>query len=179
MSPEITASGTLSSNTPEETALTEQIVTSMRAIWKIGMVETDKNLKEDSRLTTEQYGILRFLFDTGPQRVKDIAYNAGTTSSPITISVKRLERAGLVKRVRSKIDERVVTVHLTDHGRNVFTERRRERRKGLSSLFNSLDMKERNQLNALLEKVLANSRTATTKTTTTIATKTISVANTT
>jgi MarR family transcriptional regulator, organic hydroperoxide resistance regulator len=104
--------------------------------------------------------MLHFLYDSGPQSVKYIAAHAGTTSSPVTISMKRLERANLVKKIRGKSDERIVTVHLTEQGKKVFEARREERIKILSQLFNSLDLKEKYQLNALLEKVLLSSSPA-------------------
>ena len=89
----------------------------------------------------------------GAQRITDIASHIGTTASPVTISVKRLERENLVKRERSTEDERVVKVQLTKHGRDQFELWRLRRRKALSKIFDPLDENEKNSLLALLSKV--------------------------
>ncbi len=87
-------------------------------------------------------------------RIKDLASQIGVaSSSPITISVKRLEQRKLVRRERGKDDERVVTVTLTDRGRGVYESWRNERRKALSSLFESLSEREKETLLRLLDKV--------------------------
>jgi DNA-binding MarR family transcriptional regulator len=104
-------------------------------------------------VTPEQYSILRFLNTNGPQRVKDIAAYIGTTASPVTISVKRLEKQNLVKRERNSIDERVVTVQLTEEGRARFDMWRLRRREAISGLFESLTQKEKSTLLSLLQKV--------------------------
>jgi DNA-binding MarR family transcriptional regulator len=134
--------------------LNDQIASSVREIWRLARIMTS-SARED-KVGIEQYWILRLLYESGAQRIKDIAEHLGTTSSPVTISVKRLAHAKLVSRERNKKDERVVTVGLTQKGRHVFETWRRERRKALSSLFDPLDVKERNQLLSLLEKVLRN-----------------------
>src|SRR4029077_17410780 len=104
-------------------------------------------------VTPEQYWILRFLNFNGPQRVKDIASYIGTTASPVTISVKRLERKGLVKRERNSKDERVVTVQLTQEGKERFEMWRLRRREATSGVFESLTQKEKSALLILLQKV--------------------------
>jgi DNA-binding MarR family transcriptional regulator len=140
----------------EETMITEEIVDSVREIWRLGKAGTGSP-KKDS-ITIEQFWVLRYISDQGPKRIKDIAAYIGTTSSPVTISVKRLEKMGLLTRERSKSDEREVTVHLTEHGKKVFEARQEDRRSVLASVFNPLDTKEKQQLNALLQKVLARSQ---------------------
>jgi MarR family transcriptional regulator, organic hydroperoxide resistance regulator len=109
-------------------------------------------------VTQEQYWILRFLYNSGSQRVKDIASHIGTTPSPVTISVKRLERENLVKRERSTRDERVVTVHLTRQGKDRFEAWRQRRRKVLSAVFDSLNEREKNSLVSLLSKVASSNQ---------------------
>jgi len=105
-------------------------------------------------VTSEQYWILRLLYTSGAQRISDIASNIGITASPVTISVKRLERDNLVKRERSTVDERVVRVQLTKHGRDQFELWRLRRRKALSRIFDALDESEKISLLALLNKVI-------------------------
>ena len=136
--------------------VTEQIATFIREIWR--MAKNMTNPRKKGKISLEQYWILRLIYNSGPLRIKDIAFEIGTASSPVTISVKKLEHSRLLRRERSRTDERVVTVHLTPLGRKVFEAGRQERRRALSSLFNSLDELERVQLRDLLSKTLAHTK---------------------
>ena len=135
----------------EEDSVTEKIADLIQEIWR-----TSKSVSHPVRIgevTPEQYSILRFLNTNGPQRVKDIASYIGTTASPVTISVKRLERQNLVKRERSSEEERVVSVQLTKEGKERFEMWRLRRREAISGVFESLSQKEKLSLLALLQKV--------------------------
>jgi len=135
----------------EEESVSEKIADLIWEIWR-----TSKSASHPVRVgevTPEQYWILRFLNSNGPQRIKDIASYIGTTASPVTISVKRLERQNLVKRERSSKDERVVTVQMTAEGRERFEMWRLRRREAISVVFESLNAKEKTALLGLLQKV--------------------------
>lgn len=140
----------------EDRFLTENILAGIHEIWHSARIM--EPFVRSEKITLEQYWILRLLYETRSHRVKDIAQRIGTTSSPVTISVKRLERRGFVSRERSKEDERVVTVNLTSRGRAVFESWRKKRRKTLSILFDALDLNEKRTLLKLLEKVDAVSK---------------------
>ncbi|MDG6998615.1 MAG: MarR family transcriptional regulator [Nitrososphaerota archaeon] len=131
--------------------VSERIADSVWEIW-IASKNASSPIKT-GEVTHEQYWILRLLYMEGPQRVKDIASHIGTTPSPVTISMKRLEHQDLVKRVRSTKDERVVTVELTKHGRKRFEAWRDVRRKSLSRLFDTLKDREKQMLLGLMSKV--------------------------
>jgi DNA-binding MarR family transcriptional regulator len=135
----------------EPRILAEKIAASIHNIWR-----STRNMEpfvKAEKITIEQYWILRILYESGPMRIKDIASRIGTTSSPATISVKRLERRGFLLRKRSTKDERVVIVQLMRRGRSVYETWRNKRRKSLSLLFDSLDLKEKQSLLKLLQKV--------------------------
>jgi DNA-binding MarR family transcriptional regulator len=135
--------------------LNEKIANAMRDISRQARVTTNSRRKKTDRVGIEQFWILRFLYDEGPKRIKDIAEEIGITPSPVTISVKRLAASKLATRERGKADERVVTVRLTEEGKRFFESWRADRNQALYSLFNVLDDDEREQLNVLLQKVLA------------------------
>jgi DNA-binding MarR family transcriptional regulator len=143
----------LSSNLEQEKeeSVSEKIADYIWEIWRTS--KTASHPVRVGEVTPEQYWILRFLYNAGSQRVKDIASYIGTTPSPVTISVKRLERQNLVRRERNSQDERVVTVHLTKQGKERFEIWRLRRRKAISRVFDSLNSTEKKSLLGLLQKV--------------------------
>jgi MarR family transcriptional regulator, organic hydroperoxide resistance regulator len=147
--------GKMLADARQQGPLTERIVDAVWEIWRTSKVMY--NPLRQAGMTPEKFWILRTLYTSGDRRIKDIAAQIGTTSSPVTISVKRLESEGLVKRERGTEDERIVTVRLTGKGVSVFESLREGRRKAIASLFNLLDEREKSQLFSLLEKVLASS----------------------
>ena len=68
-------------------------------------------------LTYPQYLVLNVLWREDDQTVGGIAEKLALESSTLTPLLKRLEAAGLVRRVRNPDDERQVVVALTDQGR--------------------------------------------------------------
>ena len=135
----------------EVESVSEKIADLIWEIWRVS--KTASHPVWVGEVTPEQYSILRFLSANGPQRVKDIATYIGTTASPVTISVKRLERQSLVKRKRNTKDERVVIVQLTEEGKERFEMWRLRRREAISRIFESLNQKEKLSLLGLLKKV--------------------------
>jgi DNA-binding MarR family transcriptional regulator len=135
----------------EEESVSEKIADLIWEIWRTS--KTASHPVWVGEVTPEQYSILRFLNVNGSQRVKDIAAYIGTTASPVTISVKRLERQNLVKRERNSKDERVVTVQLTREGKERFEVWRLRRKEAISGVFESLNQKEKRSLMILLQKV--------------------------
>ena len=108
-------------------------------------------------ITREQYWVLRLLAERGPMRIKDLASAIGCTAGSASVAVKRLERAGLVKRKREEEDERVVTVRLESLGLRKLKGWGREQLTSMSALFEPLSPDEKKALHDLLEKVLGAS----------------------
>ena len=135
-----------------ENVLPEQIVDAIWNLWRNWRALSHP--VRQGQITPEQYWILHLLHRYGPLRIKDIAGRTGTGSSSVTIAVKRLERDGVVMRRRdNEEDERVVTVHLTEKGRELFRSWRQARRRALLEIFAPLDDQERRQLYTLLTRV--------------------------
>ncbi|WP_344341861.1 MarR family transcriptional regulator [Agrococcus versicolor] len=67
-------------------------------------------------LTHPQYLVLLALWERAPRSLRDLA--AAVALEPATLSplVRRLEAQGIVTRVRSAVDERVLDIGLTDAG---------------------------------------------------------------
>jgi DNA-binding MarR family transcriptional regulator len=70
------------------------------------------------QLTTNQYNVLRILRGSHPAMLacSDIAERMIERDPDITRLIDRLEARGLVKRIRSRRDRRVVEVGITDEG---------------------------------------------------------------
>jgi DNA-binding MarR family transcriptional regulator len=105
-------------------------------------------------ITREQYWVLRILAEKGDMRVKDLASAIGCTAGSASVAVKRLERAGLLKRVRGRKDERIVTVSLEKQGLKKLDRWKGDQLATMAGLFESLNSEERRTLRALLEKAL-------------------------
>jgi DNA-binding MarR family transcriptional regulator len=76
---------------------------------------------EEHGLTTEQYAVLVSITYVGePARVTDIARWLERSTNSISMIVDRMVRAGLVRRVRDKVDRRVVYVSKTSKAESLF-----------------------------------------------------------
>ncbi|WP_405435453.1 MarR family winged helix-turn-helix transcriptional regulator [Streptomyces anulatus] len=71
---------------------------------------------KDLGLTYSQYLVMLVLWEHGPQPVKGIGERLHLDSGTLSPLLKRLETAGLVRRERSREDERSVVIDLTDEG---------------------------------------------------------------
>jgi len=97
--------------------------------WR-GLIETtpllrrrlDQLLMADSGLTGSDYPVLVTLHERGdrPCRSTELAELIGWEQSRLSHHLARMERRGLIRRVRHHADNRVAEVHLTDEGRAVF-----------------------------------------------------------
>lgn len=67
-------------------------------------------------LTYPQYLVMVALWDGGPAQVKDLGETLSLDSGTLSPLLKRLEKAGLVRRERRAEDERTVWVTLTGDG---------------------------------------------------------------
>ena len=68
-------------------------------------------------LTFPQAMVLTALGEEGEMPISQLAQSIGSANSTVSGIVDRLERMGLVERVRSKHDRRVIYVALTDRSR--------------------------------------------------------------
>ncbi len=81
------------------------------------MTKTYKPLLQALGLTYPQYLAMLVLWENDGITVSEISARMLTDPGSLTPLLKRLESEGLLQRVRSSQDERVVQLHLTDKGR--------------------------------------------------------------
>lgn len=82
----------------------------------LAMTKLYKPLLQALGLTYPQYLALLVLWERDGQRVADLGARLFLDSGTLTPLLKRLETAGLVRRERSREDERTVLIHLTEAG---------------------------------------------------------------
>jgi DNA-binding MarR family transcriptional regulator len=75
-------------------------------------------------LSFAQYSLLFGLVDNGPRSARELAEAADLSPATVTQMLDSLAAAGLVERVRSDGDKRVVLTSLTAHGSALLAERR-------------------------------------------------------
>ncbi len=73
-------------------------------------------------LTYTQYLVMIALWEKDRQLVGEIGEKLFLATNTLTPLLKRLEKNGLIERIRSKEDERQVTVHLTKKGKHLESE---------------------------------------------------------
>ncbi|WP_392667258.1 MarR family winged helix-turn-helix transcriptional regulator [Streptomyces sp. LN785] len=101
-------------------------------------------------LSTAASSALNRLGQEGPQRLTELARAENVSQPNMTQLVTRMERAGLVRRDPDQADGRGVLVTATDHGTEVFRERRAERAQALQRLIEALPEAEQNAVKIAL-----------------------------
>lgn len=70
-------------------------------------------------ITYPQYLVLMVLWEKDNQPVNDIAHRLFLETNTVTPLLQRMEKQGLVKRQKSKLDKRQHLVNLTDKGKEL------------------------------------------------------------
>lgn len=78
-----------------------------------------KPLLDELGLTYPQYLAMVSLWEEDDQTVGSLGEKLFLESSTLTPLLKRLETAGYIRRERSRQDERVVVLHLTEEGKRL------------------------------------------------------------
>jgi len=118
----------------------------------------EKFLKVTAELTPNQYNVLRILRGSHPARLPsgDIAERMIARDPDVTRLVDRLGRRGLVARVRSRQDRRVVEVGITDKGQQILRSLDAHVDRFPKAMLAHLGVKKLEHLRGLLEDVLAD-----------------------
>lgn len=89
------------------------------------MTKVYKPLLLELNLTYPQYLAMLVLWERDGLTVGEVSTRLLTDPGSLTPLLKRLETEGLIKRTRSKADERVVLLTLTDHGKALHEKAKR------------------------------------------------------
>ena len=104
-------------------------------------------------LTESQFGALEALHHLGPLCQHELAGKVLKSAGNMTTVVDNLERRGLVERRRDRDDRRIVTIHLTDRGRDLVREVFPRVVDALVDAFSALSAREQQQLAALCRRL--------------------------
>jgi MarR family 2-MHQ and catechol resistance regulon transcriptional repressor len=86
--------------------------------WKRWYRLAERNL-ESLGLSLTEFRVLNRLQQDGPSPMARLARDQGLTRSSMTSVVDRLEAQGLVRRIRSREDRRVITIRISPRGREL------------------------------------------------------------
>jgi DNA-binding MarR family transcriptional regulator len=110
------------------------------------------SLTEDT-LTLGQYALLKLLYAQQPLTVGEVADQLDVSLAGASGMIDRLVHADLITRTRSETDRRVVTIELTDVGRNQIESQSAQRKDFLRKMFLKLSEDELKMLLSLIERM--------------------------
>jgi MarR family transcriptional regulator, 2-MHQ and catechol-resistance regulon repressor len=117
------------------------------------LTEQMKNLFEQHGLTSQQFNILRILRGAGqPLSTLQIRQRMLDKMSDTSRIVDRLILKGVVKKVTSKTDKRLVDVSITDKGKKLLAKLD-EHQDEMDGVLSNLSDSEAKTLNKLLDKI--------------------------
>ena len=109
------------SDSPDVLALENQVCFAL-AVASRSVNAIYRPLLEPLGLTHPQYLVMLALWERSPRSLGDIADALALEPASASPLVKRLEKEGLIERVRSEQDERRLDISLTDAGRALRTQ---------------------------------------------------------
>ena len=100
---------------PENQAVINELVGSIRKLVRAVYLDSKKMAKRYG-LTGPQSAVLRLLVNNGPLSSAELSRRLYVTPSNVTGIIDRLEKKGLVERIRKEGDRRVALINLTENG---------------------------------------------------------------
>ncbi len=117
------------------------------------MDAADRMLISQSGLNISDFGILEALFHKGPMPINTIGEKVLLTSGSMTTAANRLEKKGLITRIKDPSDGRCFYLHLTKPGRQLIKRVFEEHSQNLEEMAKVLTAAERSHLVKLLKKI--------------------------
>ncbi len=97
------------------------IINNLRRVFQV-VNEQSKKIEFTTGLTGPQLWAVKVIAESGPIRISDLAGKMFVHPATVVGIIDRLEDHGMVARVRSREDRRVVEVDLTDSGRELVSK---------------------------------------------------------
>jgi MarR family 2-MHQ and catechol resistance regulon transcriptional repressor len=104
-------------------------------------------------LVFSDFTIMEALLHKGPLPINTIGEKVLLTSGSMTAAANRLEKKGLIKRIRDAADGRCYNLHLTKHGRTLIEDAYDKHAHNLEKIAGILSTGEREELVRILKKL--------------------------
>ncbi|WP_158880615.1 MarR family winged helix-turn-helix transcriptional regulator [Amycolatopsis anabasis] len=121
-----------------------------------GVIAIYRPLLEPMGLTHPQYLVMLALWERTPRSVKDLGETLCAEAATLSPLLKRLEAIGYLTRERSRSDERLLTVDLTETGRALREQAEKIPYRVVEKL--GMEVAELENLHAALTRVIAATR---------------------
>jgi DNA-binding MarR family transcriptional regulator len=96
----------------------QEILDNLRRVFQ-AINEYSRNAEKETGLTGPQLWAIKLLAETAPLRVSQLAEEMFLHPATVVGIIDRLEKKGLVIRIRSQEDRRAVDLHLTQAGKDM------------------------------------------------------------
>ena len=130
--------------------------TTSRLFTEVGL-RLKTRLQKAIPMPFSQYQTLSFVAEKERVSMQQVALHFKIRAPSATFLVEELVRGGLVERHTNTKDRRKVEVTLSAKGKRVFKTIHEKRDTILAKLFGSLEEKDRQDLNRILEKIINHS----------------------
>ncbi len=112
-----------------------------------------REILKNYSITPPQFLALQWLFDEGDMTIGELSNKMYLAFSTTTDIIDRLEKNGLVKRVKDKNDRRLVQIHLLDDGKKIIDEVIKKRQMYLAKVLEDFSEEEIEILQHYLTKL--------------------------
>ena len=130
----------------------QEVLVSLRRIIRATDLQSKRVLKVCG-LTIPQVMVLRAIEALGNVTVKRISDDVSLSQATVTTILNRLQDRGLIERVRSQVDKRVVNARLTEVGRDTLSTSPPLLHEQFIDRFESLSEWEKTQMLSTLQRV--------------------------
>lgn len=104
-------------------------------------------------LTESQFAVLEALYHLGPMCQGQLSQKLLRSTGNMTLVLDNLEKHGLVRRIRSSEDRRMINIEMTDRGRECIEEVLPKHVEAITNEMQVLTPEEQAQLGRLLRKL--------------------------
>lgn len=136
---------------PEEELALNTYIKLTRATNSLETRLSDHNAIE--KLTPTQFGVLETLYHIGPMCQNEIGAKLLKSSGNMTLVIDNLQKHGLVNRKRNPEDRRMITVSLTETGRDLISRIFPQQVKAITEEMSVLNPEEQEMLGNLCRKL--------------------------
>jgi DNA-binding MarR family transcriptional regulator len=133
--------------------------------WKLGMIyrlhmQNIAGINENFGLYSGQTRTLQAISEMNGATQRELADRLNITPASLAVSVKRMQKAGIVEKVADQTDLRSNRIHITEKGRKILSESLSEFIRFDNSLLIGFSPEEMRQLDAYLLRIHKNQKEA-------------------